>query len=499
MLPLYNDAHAPKEDGAMTLSRRRFLSHSAAVTAGFAGLRAFTSDAANSALATQSEQVGFGPLIEDPARMIDLPAGFSYHIISRQGETMDDGFFVPGRHDGMGAFPGPDGTTVLVRNHEIKGSYNNVSAYGPGLEMLKRIPKGMVYDAGYGQTPLCGGTTTIVYDTKQKKVVRHFLSLAGTEYNCAGGPTPWNTWISCEESVSPKDNKHEQYHGYNFEVPATGAVGLTRPVPLKAMGRFNHEAIAVDPQSGIVYQTEDRQDGVLYRFLPQRPGKLSEGGKLQVLVVTGRPSLDMRNWQAVKTDELQSGGADDAAFDVPDKQSETIPVGKPLAVHWQDIDEVDTPDDTLRYRAFDAGAARFARNEGMWYGNDAVYFASTSGGHNAKGQIWRYNPSKHEGSADEAKSPATLELFIEPNDESVLQFADNLCVADFGDVIVCEDGGPVNHVLGVTPQGQVYKLARNRMNDKEFAGSCFSPDGSTLFVNIQTPGLTLAITGPWAV
>eukprot|EP00752_Nemacystus_decipiens_P015964 g14269.t1 len=482
----------------MTISRRRFLSHTAAVTAGFAGLRSFTAYGPGSALAMPTDRAGFGPLVEDPHNKIDLPAGFSYRIISQKGETMDDGFFVPGRHDGMGAFAGPDGTTILVRNHEIKGSYNKVSAYGPGLEMFQTLPEGMAYDLGYGKTPACGGTTTIVYDTKQQKVLRHFLSLAGTEYNCAGGPTPWGSWITCEESVSKKDDKREQYHGYNFEVPASAEVGLAEPVPLKAMGRFNHEAIAVDPKSGIVYQTEDRQDGVLYRFIPNVPGKLREGGRLQVLVVTGRPSLDMRNWEAVETEKLESGGCDNAGFNVPDTPHEPIPVGEPMAVHWIDIDEVDTPEDKLRYRAFDAGAARFARNEGMWYGNDAVYFASTSGGHNAKGQIWRYTPSQHEGAAEEAKSPATLELFIEPNDESVLQFADNLCVSDFGDVIVCEDGGPVNHVLGVTPQGQVYKFARNRMNDKEFAGSCFSPDGSTLFVNIQTPGLTLAITGPWA-
>lgn len=482
----------------MTLSRRRFLSHTAAVTAGFAGLRSFAGGVSGNALAAATGQIGFGPLVKDPEGVLDLPAGFSYRIISRFGDEMDDGFLVPTKHDGMATFPGPDGLTVMVRNHEIKGKSVKNGAFGPKMERIGQLPDGHIYDAGYGKTPACGGTTTVVYDTKQQKVVRHFLSLVGTEHNCAGGLTPWGSWISCEESVSGKDKQHEKFHGYNFEVPASADGGLVKAEPLKAMGRFNHEAIAVDPKSGIVYQTEDRQDGVLYRFIPKVPGKLSEGGRLQFLVVTGTPSQDMRNWKNVKTDKLQSGGADNAAFEDIDEKNIPIEIGSTMAVHWQDIEDVDTPKDDLRYRAYKAGAARFARNEGMWYGNNAVYFASTSGGHNAKGQIWRYTPSPNEGQDNEADAPASLELFIEPNDESVLQYADNLCISDFGDVIVCEDGGPVNHVLGVTPEGEVYKLGRNTMNRSEFAGSCFSPDGSTMFVNIQNPGLTLAITGPWA-
>ena len=480
----------------MPLTRRRFLNDAAAITAGFAGLRVFTSKPC-CAFSESLEDVGFGPLIKDPKGLLDLPVGFSYSVVSPKGELMDDGFYVPGKHDGMAAFPGPDGLTVLVRNHEIKGPDHRLGAFGRDAELFTKVPQGMAYDTGYGKAPLVGGTTTLVYDTTQKQLVRHFLSLASTEHNCAGGPTPWGTWITCEESVSPKGETYEQYHGYNFEVPATAEVGLTKPVPLKAMGRFNHEAIAVDPASGIVYQTEDRQDGVLYRFIPKVPGRLAEGGRLQVLVVTGQPACDTRNWQGVNTDLLQSGGADNADFVKPGESLKQIPIGKPLAVHWIDIDHVDPAEDDLRYRAFSAGAARFARNEGMWYGNDAIYFASTTGGHNAKGQIWRYIPSPHEGTELEANSPAVLELFIEPNDETVLQHADNLCVAPFGDVIVCEDGGPVNHVLGVTPAGQIYKLARNTLNKSEFAGSCFSPDRTTLFVNNQNPGLTLAITGPW--
>lgn len=481
----------------MSLSRRRFISHTAAVTAGFAGLRAFASVSPANALEQAADEFGYGPLVKDRDGIMDLPVGFSYQIISRRGEKMDDGFFVPGKHDGMAAFPGPDGLTVLVRNHEITGPDNKQGAFGKNGELYSTLPWDRVYDSSYAVGAICGGTTTLVYDTKQQKLIRHFLSLVGTDHNCAGGPTPWGSWISCEESVAVISQTYEEDHGYNFEVPATAEIGLVKPVPLKAMGRFNHEAVAVDPASGIVYQTEDRQDGVLYRFIPKVPGKLAEGGRLQFLAVMDRPSLDLRNWKKVDTKKLQNGGADGAAFEGDGTLRDHTPVGTKLSVYWQDIDDVESPKDDLRYRAFKAGAARFARNEGMWYGNDAIYFASTTGGHNAKGQIWRYVPSPNEGTDKEKDAPATLELFIEPNDKTVLQHADNLCIADFGDVIICEDGGPVNHVLGVTPTGQVYKLARNRMNKSEFAGSCFSPDGSTMFVNIQNPGLTLAVTGPW--
>jgi hypothetical protein len=482
----------------MSLSRRRFLSHTAAVTAGFAGLRSFAAVSPANALVQASDAFGYGPLIKDRKGLLDLPAGFSYQVISRKGEKMDDGFFVPGKHDGMATFAGPDGLTILVRNHEITGPDNKLGPFGKNGELYSTLPWDRVYDSSYAVGAICGGTTTLVYDTKKQKLVRHFLSLVGTCHNCAGGVTPWGSWISCEESVAKVSQTYEQDHGYNFEVPASAEIGIVKPVPLTAMGRFNHEAVAVDPKSGIIYQTEDRQDGVLYRFIPKVPEKLAEGGRLQFLAVKDKPSLDLRNWKKVDTKKLQSGGAEDAKFEGDGTLHDHTPVGTKLTVYWKDIDDVESPKDDLRYRAFDAGAARFARNEGMWYGNDAVYFASTTGGHNAKGQIWRYTPSPKEGTAEEAESPATLELFIEPNDETILQHADNLCIADFGDVIVCEDGGPVNHVLGVTPKGQVYKLARNAQSKSEFAGSCFSPDGTTMFVNIQNPGLTLAITGPWA-
>ena len=274
--------------------------------------------------------------------------------------------------------------------------------------------------------------------------------------------------------------------------------GLIDPVPLRDMGRFNHEAVCVDPATCIVYQTEDRQDGLLTRFLPNEAENLAAGGKLQALAMVGKPSFDTRNW--VDNDaKAQTGGAFQQAdpTDTANKAMPTIATGTVLDVAWIDLENVDDPEDTLRYRGFEAGAARFARGEGMWFGRDAVYFACTTGGMNRKGQLWRYVPSRFEGQPEERRFPGRLELFLEPNDHELVENADNLCVAPWGDLIVCEDAGRKNHLVGVTPEGQLYHFGLNVFSNSELAGSCFSPDGQTLFVNIQGDGLTLAITGPW--
>ena len=454
--------------------RRHFLKQASAFAVGFAGLHAFVGcDDPRS----QSASVGFGPLQPDPEGMFDLPENFSYQIVSRHGESMDDGFRVPHRPDGMATFPGPDGTTLLVRNHEIDADAPRDE--GPfrseGDASMSQLPDEERYDAGKKERGGLGGTTTVVYDTENQAVRRQFLSLTGTIRNCAGGPTPWNSWLTCEETVQRANDTFAKDHGYVFEVPATARPQLAAPQPIKAMGRFNHEAVAVDPNSGAVYLSEDRHDGLLYRFLPEEPGALAKGGRLQCCCVREQPSLDTRNWG-----------------DGPE-----ISPGTTFEVEWMDLENVDTPTDDLRKRGFANGAARFAREEGMWYGEGAVYTACTNGGKIQKGQVWRYVPSPHEGTDRETEQPGTLELFVEPNDTTVLENADNLTVAPWGDVIACEDGSGTDTLVGITPEGQFYKLGRNAMSESELAGAVFSPDGSTLFMNIQHEGLTLAITGPW--
>ena len=205
----------------------------------------------------------YGPLIKDPNRILDLPDGFSYDVLSKTGDPMTDGLRTPGAPDGMAAFEGSHGQIILVRNHELSDSQTFEGPYGIQNEKLPRSELNKFYDGGKGIRPQLGGTTTVVFDPQKRGVQKSFLSLAGTERNCAGGPTPWGSWISCEETVSLKDEYRECDHRYNFEVPATESMFLNKAEPIKAMGRFNHEAVAVDPLTGIVYQTEDREDGLI--------------------------------------------------------------------------------------------------------------------------------------------------------------------------------------------------------------------------------------------
>ncbi len=456
-------------------SRRHFLRHAAAVTVGFFGLERYLSAAA-------PKVEPWGPLLKDPHRIADLPEGFSFRVLSRTGDRMKDGYAVPGQFDGMAAFPTDDGKVVLVRNHEIGHVYSELGPFKDNSKLPEKFDPAFCYDPGGDDVPpFVGGTTNLVFNPATGDTETQFLSLLGTDRNCAGGPTPWGTWITCEE---PADTVSEigQKHGYCFEVPATTKKGLTKPVPLKAMGRFRHEAVAVHPDSGAVYLTEDRGDGMVYRFLPNVPGKLAEGGKLQALKILDRDSVDTRNWPG---DEVE------------------FPKRQRFKVEWMDLDDIEAPLDDLRLRGVKAGAARFSRGEGMWYGSpeqigdEAIYWCCTDGGKVQQGQIFRYFPSPVEGQPGEKNQPGEFELFLEPNDTDLLTKGDNICIAPSGDLIICEDASGINSIRGVTPEGEFYTIAQNGMNGSEFCGACFSPDGKWLFVNIQAPGITLAITGPW--
>lgn len=454
----------------MSLDRRRFLLAGAAGAA-FLGLqRLHALDAPRPSSST------FGALQPDPGGILDLPAGFTYRVIARAGTPMADGLLVPGIPDGMAAFDGGDGRVRLVCNHELRPDRVALhgSAFGPGFERLPRVARGLLYDAG-GSQPSCGGTTTLIYDPAAGRVERQWLSLAGTETNCAGGPTPWGSWLSCEESVSRRDTIHARDHGYVFEVPAQ-ADTLVAAVPLTALGRFNHEAAAVDPRSGVVYLSEDRPEGLLYRLLPDRPGELLAGGRLQALALRQWTAADTRNWRGAP---------------------QTLPLRQAMATHWIDLDEVQAPQDDLRLRGHQQGAARFARGEGLWWGRDELFLACTSGGAMQAGQVFRYRPSAFEGSPREVEAPGSIEVFVESRDPNALANCDNLTVAPWGDLLLCEDTQRHCALVGVTPQGALYPFADNAYNASELAGACFAPDGRTLFVNIQTSGLTLAIRGPF--
>jgi secreted PhoX family phosphatase len=241
------------------------------------------------------------------------------------------------------------------------------------------------------------------------------------------------------------------------------------------MGRFNHEAVAFDPASGCVYQTEDRDDGLLYRFLPHDRSRLAAGGRLQAFKACEcKDGVDVRNWQ-----------------------ERAVVQGELIPAEWVDLDDVEAPDDDLRRRGFARGATRFARGEGMWRGADGIYLACTSGGPRRRGQIFRYVPGPREGTPDEKTDAGMLELFAEPDDALRLDMGDNLTVAPWGELIVCEDGPGEQLLRLFDVRGEPQPLARNALNQSELAGAAFSPDGSTLFVNVMDPGITLAVTGPW--
>jgi secreted PhoX family phosphatase len=471
-----------------SVGRRQFLSR--AVVAAGAALPAMQglSMVGVHGRVRASGNSGYGPLIPTPdlrdgVERVALPEGFAYRSFSPAGAMMSDGNRVPLAHDGMGVFTMPEGRFRLVRNHEDRNSPNNgTTALDPARS----------YDMRAG-----GGTTTLVVNPFTRELERDFVSSSGTIVNCAGGVTPWGSWITCEETNAGPPAWLRQ-HGYCFEVPAD-ADGQVPAVPLPAMGRFSHEALVVDPRTGIVYETEDNGNSSgFYRFLPNRPGMLAEGGQLQMLAIDESPNYNTRTGQTV---------------------------GVELPVVWVDIANPNPPG-TGSTAVFSQGAAlggaSFARLEGCWWGNGAVYFDATSGGDAGLGQIWEFRPTRHGG---------TLTLIFESPDASVLNSPDNLAVSPHDAILLCEDGsGDLQYLRGVTRDGEIFNFAANLETGHEWAGATFAEadpswnnrkirgdhpplggrsDRITLFVNRQgatagpTPpapgeeGLTFAIWGPW--
>lgn len=448
--------------------RRDFLKSSMAL--GFLGLSRNTRGAPTSKRVISP----YGDLVKDPAQLLDLPKGFRYQAISKIGDEMDDGLKVPGKFDDMAAFAGENGRVILIRNHELAIDQPTLGPFADG-NLPASFKRDLCYDpGGEGENPQFGGTTTLVYDPKTGKTEKEFLSLSGSDRNCSGGTTPWGSWITCEESEDLTTARGIK-HGYCFEVKADPKLGLQKPVALKALGRFRHEAVSVDLVDGSVYLTEDREDSLLYRFVPKTKGDLSEG-TLYALALKNKPSADLRNHD-------------------PDNQA--VGEGKPLPIRWIKMKDIDGPKDDLRIRGAKAGAALFARGEGIYEAGGAHYFCCTNGGPNMQGQVFRILP-RHFGDADPA-----IELYIQPEESDLVTNADNLCAAPNGDLIICEDLiDPFSktmspHLRGITPEGKIYTLGRYPHQKDEFCGSCFSPDGKILFVNIQNVDTTFAITGPW--
>lgn len=463
------------------MKRRTFLRNFTIASGGLAlacsGLAERARVFSKSGNPAELKAVGFGELIPTPAKntgetYLALPKGFEYNVFGKAGSEMSDGNKTPPAHDGMESFEF-GGEVRLVRNHEVTN--NRVPIEGSAIGKKP-------YDETAG-----GGTVTLIFDPKTKQLVRDFVSLSGTLINCAGGKTPWRSWISCEEGTlgetvitSSSGNKYGGFkkpHGYCFEVPAS-ANSEVEAVPLKAMGRFVHEAVAFDEKSGVVYLTEDNRPAGFYRFLPKRNKRLAEGGELQILTLQNNPNRDLRTGQQ----QGISYYANWVKIDNPDPQ------------------EADTNSQAVLDQGRAKGAAIFTRLEGCFTDKSGtVYFVSTEGGDAKVGQIWKYEPT--------GRNNGKLTLVYESPGFDILDMPDNLCQKPMSDLIfICEDGNyslnrPIDNYLKIlTPEGKIAEFAKNitpGLERSEFAGSTFTKDGEILFVNFQNADVTMAIWGDW--
>jgi len=460
-------------------SRREFLNETFSTVTGFGVAAAFGALDARLALGeTRKDRFQLAPVKDENTglELIHLPEGFRYITYGWRGDRMTDGLATPKDHDGMGVVTEENGIVTLVRNHEISRDGKALAVKGGGKPFDSNAQ---------------GGCTTLKFDTNKGKWLESFVSMSGTSRNCAGGVTPWGTWLTAEETVLGidsvdrynEDEKRDfkQDHGWVFDVDPAG---VKDPVPLKAMGRFVHEAIAIDRETGIVYQTEDRGTAGFYRFKPKEQNNLAAGGELQIAEVIGQ-------------DDLRGNVKSMATFDVkwhtiPDPELANTPgLSKPdeLGVFKQGKKQ---------------GGTTFARLEGCWAGNGLIYFDATSGGAAKAGQIWQYDPKKEK-----------LTMLFESPGKETLNMPDNLCVNPHGGLTLCEDGdygdnefpqrihllsqdGQLNPLVLNDVQLKGTKLFFGDYRGKEWAGATFSPDGQWLFANIQTPGITFAITGPWS-
>ena len=435
------------------INRRAFLAQSARVAGG--GLAAFGALqwVACERGAPVAATVGYGPL-QKAGSDLALPAGFQYRVFGVEGTEMSDGRPTPPLHDGMAAFPLHNGNIRLIRNHEV------------GIE-----PGAAFGEPARAYDPLAGGgTTSLEINPVTREIVRDFASLSGTTRNCAGGPTPWQSWLTCEEYFGDQRQGYQKRHGYVFDVPVSAEQDVPA-IPLRALGRFIHEAVAVDPATGIVYETEDQREAGFYRFVPDGPYRRGErpnltNGRLQMLALRDRSQYDAATGQSA---------------------------GVVLPVHWVNIPDPDPTGDSVEVNAvfqqgWERGAARFTRIEGCWYEDGAIYLRAPTGAMRSRAKS---------GATARRRTAETSRWCSSPPGPEVLKRPDTICTTPKGVLVLCEDAAGSCFLRGLTRGGEIFDFAQNIANESELAGATFSPDGQTLFVNIQETGQTLAIWGPW--
>lgn len=452
------------------VSRRSLLTRSATASAGIV-LSGSVPGLFGTAEARRGEEAGYGPLVPDPAGILSLPAGFQYTIVAQSGvTTLESGEPTPDDPDGTAAFMRHGGNgSVLVNNHEIGG------------DETFRVPlvPGFVYDPKGG-----GGTTTIEVD-KDGNRVREYVSLAGTHNNCAGGRTPWDTWLTCEETEgSPAGSTMR--HGYVFEVDPYDRDANREPKPIKALGRYSHEACVVDPHDDRIYLTEDAgtPNGLLYRWTPPDAALPLGKGSLRTL------ADNAGTLEAMKASTRRG-------VHVPDLAVATVP-GTRYRVEWVRVPDRDAATTSVRKQFTNDEITRSRKLEGMWWGDGGAYFvasfARTADGSAAQhdGQVWFLDP-------DDDTIELKLWFAYTPADQdNDPDGPDNITVSPYGGVMIAEDGEGKNHLLGATDDGQTFFFARNELaGDNEFTGPTFSYNRKILFANIQTPGHVFAIRGPF--
>ena len=479
-----------QESQGAQLSRRSFLGAGAATTLGLAlqGTLAPVARASGVDHGSANGAVGgfdgYGPLRPDPAGRLSLPNGFHYTVVAESGvTTLDSGEPTPDHIDGAVSFtrPGGDGY-CLVTNHEIR-------AVGTFTHGVPHLP-GLSYDPGVN-----GGTTTIEIDADGNRV-REYVSLAGTSTNCAGGRTPWGTWLTCEENVAPAGRTKP--HGFVFEVDPYDMSANLDPQPISALGRFEHEAVAVDPDTGQIYETEDAGDphGLFYRWTPPASALPLGKGSLRALGPDDGAIEAMRARTA--TGEI-----------VTDLSVVTEP-GSTYAVEWVSVPQRDgSPLVRRQFNGFwgnvdhpsqEGGPiTRSQKLEGAWWGDGGAYFVAsfarraTMSAAEHDGQVWFYDP---------LAETITLRLrfaYTPSDNDGDPDGPDNIAVSPYGGVILAEDGQGRQHLVAATESGHTFFLARSEINGGvgELAGPNFSPDKRFLFANLFNPGYVFAISGPW--